>query len=285
MGRLHAETCEVTHVEGRRSSRHSNKAAARIVCSAFVALLVCGCASLKAPDRLYDTDEEMSDIRQGLEEARQEWNSARNLTGRNGHMQLKSVRNDIIMARKYSIDVYYTKYETALTREAQQLDMASRAANLALNTAGQLVPVEHTSRMLNLFGTGVGTLGDTYSDKVLRVKLLENIQASMRTARHDQAAIILSNMRCSVGTYSMAMALSDLESYYRAGTVTAGLVRLSQSVGKEEINAKAKEDGQKGANPEADARLEANKTDANMKAAAAKPARTKCKVILEANAG
>ncbi|HEY0223230.1 MAG TPA: hypothetical protein VGC38_01810 [Pseudolabrys sp.] len=241
-----------------------------VVIPIFIAPLIAGCASMKTPERLYAVNDEMADIKSVLSDPVAVHNMSTNYTKRD--------RNNIITARKYAIDVQYTTYEAALTHEAQMLDFGAKAANIALTTTANLIPVAHTSNMLNEIGVGTLTLDDAYNEKILRAQIIQDIQASMRTARHDQAAVIYANMKCSLKSYPMAMALSDLESYYRAGTAPAGLIKLTQTVTKAETDAKATEDSQKPASPNADAQIAANATEAAVKNTNAKNKAPKCKV-------
>jgi hypothetical protein len=86
-------------------------------------------------------------------------------------------------------------------------------------------------------------------------------------------------MYCSVSAYPIGFALSDLESYYRAGTFQTGLIRLMQTVSKAETDAKATQDTTAPSpQPGAQATLDAASVEAQKKAAAAaKPkSRTGC---------
>ena len=77
----------------------------------------------------------------------------------------------------------------------------------------------------------------------------------------------------------IGFALSDLETYYRAGTFQTGLIKLMQTVSKAESDAKAGQDKNKPA-PTADsqAKLDANKTEAKVKAETPPPAESRgCK--------
>jgi hypothetical protein len=242
---------------------------------AVAALTVAGCASMKTPDRLYSADTEMGAIRADVDAETAELKTLTKSAARRK-------RNEIIAARKYAIDLQYSQYEAALTHESQAVDFASQAATIALHTTADYIPVEHTARMLNGIGTGVTATNLAYSDKILRVKLIENLQASMRIARHDKAAAIYANMHCSIKSYPMAMALSDLEAYYRAGTVPAGLIKLNQTIAKAEVEASAIEDSQKPSSPTAQAQLSADAAQAEFKRRAAMTTgKHNCKFIAE----
>lgn len=249
---------------------HKRRNALLEICRAIGILVIvpaiAGCASMTPPQRLYDASTETSDIRTDVDA---DTIALKRLidTGKRKDARLK--RNEIIAARKYAIDMQYTQYETALTREVQVSDFGAKAANIALATTAEFVPVVHTKDMLNGIALGMTNLEGAYSDKVLRGKLVENVQSSMRSARHDRAAVIYANMRCSIKTYPMAMALSDLEAYYRAGTFTAGLIKLATTVTKEETNAATNADAQKPGNSDAQAKLTGMAVEAQMKAQAA----------------
>lgn len=175
-------------------------------------------------------------------------------------------RNNIITARKYAIDVQYSEYEAGVIHEAELTDFAAKAASIGLTQTASLIPVAHTARMLTQIATGVDSLDSAYNEKVLRAQLIQNILASMRIARYNQAAVIYANMKCNTTQYPLPMALSDLELYYRAGTVPTGLVKLTQTIAKAENIAQANQDNQKPANAQGNAVLQGNATEAKAKA-------------------
>jgi hypothetical protein len=57
---------------------------------------------------------------------------------------------------------------------------------------------------------------------------------AMRAARHERRAIIRTRMQCPANVYPLGLALSDVESYYRAGTIESGLIRLNRTVSSDE---------------------------------------------------
>jgi hypothetical protein len=142
----------------------------------------------------------------------------------------------------YEIDLAYTKYESQLTHENQNVNFGATALSLGLTTAGSLILAPQTTRVLSGLATGVTGLENAYNEKIILSKAIQNVQTQMRANRNDQAAIIYSSMRCNLKDYPIGMGLSDLEAYYRAGTFTAGLINLSKTVAKAETEAKANKD-------------------------------------------
>jgi len=167
----------------------------------------------------------------------------------------------------YAIDIFYTKYESQLTHENQEANFLSTMTALGLNTAGAITTSASGTRILSALAGGVIGADSAYNEKILLSKAIQNVQTQMRANRAEQAALILAGMKCAIQDYPMGTALSDLEAYYRAGTFTAGLVRLSGTVAAAEDIAKAKKDVQTAAAPvEATVKLQ---NDARTKAAQA----------------
>jgi hypothetical protein len=214
----------------------------------LIAILVFGCAarlpSVRQPNRLYTEDQELTTIRSFedlMDNKTDIWNRYFGLPNADAQ---KTFRNEIIAARMYAIDVEYTKYESQLTHENQDLNFASTAAATALTTAAALIPVAHTSRALSGVAAGVIGLDTAYNEKVLLSKTIQNVQTQMRANRSKQAAIIVAAMSCTTDNYPFGTAMSDIEAYYRAGTFTAGLVELSNTVGQAATIAQANKDAQ-----------------------------------------
>jgi hypothetical protein len=184
-------------------------------------------------------------------------------------------RNNMISARMYIIDLQYTQYESQILREGQFVDFSTKVTSGVLTTTAGLIGNLGTSHALAETATLINGLDSAYNDKILKGQIVQSVMTSMRTARHDQAAVIYANMYCPVSVYPIGFALSDLETYYRAGTFQTGLIKLMQTVSKAENDAKATQDNNKPApSPAAQATLQANATEADVKATARTPAKT-----------
>ncbi|HTL63599.1 MAG TPA: hypothetical protein VL305_01275 [Pseudolabrys sp.] len=228
------------------------------------ALLLSGCwgnfiPSLRQPDRLFTADEEIQALRKG-------------------HLESPTpatveARNDFITSRMYAIDLAYTQYESQLTHESQDIGFLTTVSTLALTGTAALIPVGQTSRVLSGIASGVTGTGAAYNEKILMSNLIQNLEGQMRTDRNDQAAIIYQNMKCDMKSYPVGLALTDLEAYYRAGTLSSALIGLNKTVGKAETMAKANKESKNPASPES-AKVELT-TSAKVSEAKASPGSTK----------
>ncbi len=149
-----------------------------------------------------------------------------------------AARNNMIAARMYVIDMEYTQYEGQLMHEGQAVDFSTKLTSGVLTTTAGLIGNLGTSHALAETATLINGLDSAYNDKILKSQIIQNVMSAMRTARHDQAAVIYANMYCPVSVYPIGFALSDLETYYRAGTFQTGLIKLTQTVTKAESDAK-----------------------------------------------
>lgn len=205
--------------------------------SALVALstLLSGCgqmlATLREPTRLYSEQEEIAQIK-SITSSPYVLNS----------INTKPARNNYITMRMYAVDLEYTNYEAQLTHSTQETDLLGTAATLALNGTATVIPAGQTTKVLNAFAGGITGGVQAYDKEVLMSKAIQDLQAQMRTDRNNQAKIILANMRCDVDSYPPGQALSDLELYYRAGTLASAEIGLSKTVGAAETVSKANKD-------------------------------------------
>ncbi|ABE41312.1 hypothetical protein [Rhodopseudomonas pseudopalustris] len=169
------------------------------------------------PKRLYPVDVEAEMVRQAI-----------------GRLDLSRLansaadRNAFIAARMYAIDMQYTAYESALTRERQNVGFGAAAATLGLTTAsGLLAPVATKNILTGAAGFITGTRA-AYDNDVLLAQSVQWIQSQMRAKRGEIYGRIVSGMQLSTSEYPLAAALSDLEAYYRAGTFTGGMLSTSE---------------------------------------------------------
>ena len=138
----------------------------------------------------------------------------------------------------YAVDQNYTIYEKQLTHEAQETGLIASLINLGLTGAGSVAPTAVIGKALSAAATGFTGASQAYDKDILLAQSVLNLQTQMRADRSAKAAVILTSMRCPVSSYNMGMVLSDLEEYYRAGTMPNALIAITKTVGSAESQAK-----------------------------------------------
>jgi hypothetical protein len=154
------------------------------------------------------------------------------------------IRNQIVTARMYIADLEYHYYEARLTREVQEEGLVATAVSLGLTGTATLIPVAQTTRLLSGIATGVTGLDKAYNEKELLSNTIQALQTQMRFDRKARAADIQAKMvktdkvtATSIIEYPLAMALSDAEAYYQAGTMASALIGLPKTLANAETNA------------------------------------------------
>ncbi|HXL13084.1 MAG TPA: hypothetical protein VN941_03885 [Bradyrhizobium sp.] len=188
-----------------------------------------GCQTVQGgPERLYTIAEERADARDiELPEYLNAYKATRNEVDR------VFFRNEYIARRMYIIDVEYTDYETTLTKERQEFGFASAMVSQGLSTAGAVFTPANTVRTLSALAGGVNASRGFYDSELLLTKTVQIAQGHMRAQRDRIARAILLQKNKTTLEYSLSAALHDLEDYYRAGTITAGLIEAVGVAGQD----------------------------------------------------
>jgi hypothetical protein len=142
----------------------------------------------------------------------------------------------------YAIDLNYFLGEADETHERQEAEFLAAAANIGLTSASVLTPAVSTKNILTGIAGGITGVNAAYGDKVLLNKTIQVLQSQMRAERARVAVKLYAGMKLPASQYGLGMALSDLEAYYRAGTITGALIDLSNSVGVDAVQAKLAKD-------------------------------------------
>ena len=184
---------------------------------ALAALLLVGCKTVEGgPDRLYSIAEEVAAARATVEALTAQYYAG----GANENM-----RNEIISRRMYIIDVEYSQYEQALTRERQEVGFITATTAQGLNVAGALFTPAQTVRILSGLAGGVGAVRGYYDSEIVIAKTIQIAQGQMKMLRAQASDKIRGAMGQPLSQYPLSLAMADLEDYYRAGTLAEGLVK------------------------------------------------------------
>jgi len=125
-----------------------------------------------------------------------------------------------------------------LTRERQNVGFYSTIANLALTSSATVFAATETKTILSAVATGLTGTREAYDKEILIEKTITILQQQMRTRRKEVKVLILERLARDAGTYPLELALTDLESYYRAGTLTGALIDVSEATGVRLADAK-----------------------------------------------
>jgi hypothetical protein len=203
----------------------------------FVSLCTAGCVTVSSgPDRIFDATAELPSLM-----------AYANVPGNQAD---KQSRNTFVAARMYAIDIEYSAYFERLLKEKQLGSSALDATLLGLTAATTIVHGEAVKTTLAAISTAVaGAKTDIDQD----IYMAQTLQILMNTMEAQRLAIrnrIDGNMKLAASDYTAWRALTDLDDYYRAGTMAGALNYLASTTGS---NAQAQKDLQNGTTPSATA--------------------------------
>lgn len=139
-------------------------------------------------------------------------------------------RNELVGSRMYAIDVRFSEFEQDLFRQTREAGFAATVVTLGLNAAGALTGTT-TTQILSGIAGGITGSRAAFEKEVLAEKTLLAIHTAMRANRTKVAVRLRQGLRQSLKDYPVGVALSDLESYYQAGTILGALVGITEVVG------------------------------------------------------
>lgn len=144
-------------------------------------------------------------------------------------------RNAYVTSRMYAIDLAYSQYEASLTHERQDVSFIADVTNIGLTGTASLVGVAETKAILAGIAAGLTGVKSSYTNDILFSKTVEVLQTQMRANRAEVATRIIGNLKKPTGVYPIQFALSDLEDYYRAGTLSGAMIAVGATVSAKEL--------------------------------------------------
>jgi hypothetical protein len=202
------------------------------LCQLYFLLLaiISGCSSTlgPGPDRVFTVDEQVLALRSAP-------NSA--------NLATVAGRNDFITRRQFAIDLEYTQYFAKLTKERQLGNLAGDFALLGTTFAGTIGHAAATKTILSALSTGITGAKTDIDQDVYITQTIQILQSQMEAGRSSVRTRIIANMKLDLASYTMWQGLSDLEDYYRAGTVAGALEALHASAGANSQQAKDLKNG------------------------------------------
>lgn len=144
--------------------------------------------------------------------------------------QRQAKRNDFITARMLMIDLAYLQYERSLLAEARETGFGTALALLAMTTTATAVSDKGAKTALAAVTAGTVGTKQAFDKEVLLDRTIQVLQSQMKASRAKTKAQILDRLGQPYRQYTIALALSDVETYYQAGTMSGSLLSATETV-------------------------------------------------------
>jgi hypothetical protein len=201
----------------------------KLIALAGVLLCVSGCGATIAigPDRVFTVDDEVQSLK----------------SFQYAGPTTVAQRNNFITERMFAMDLEYSTYFARLTKERQLGGLAGDLTLLGLTATSTVVPVVATKNILSAASTAVTGAKTSVDEDVYVSQTIQILQSQMEASRLNVRNRIMGNLQLPLDQYSGWQGLSDLEDYYRAGTVAGALEALAAATGSNSQQAKNIENG------------------------------------------
>jgi hypothetical protein len=154
-------------------------------------------------------------------------------------------RNSFVTARMYFIDLEFNPYFARLTTQNQAGTLAGDTALVATTFLSTVLASSATKTALSAAATGIASVRTDINQDVLLSHTIQLLQLQMETSRNHIRARIQQNLQyCEIGEYTVWQALTDVEDYYRAGTLSGALESLAAATGNNAQQSKDVQNGQ-----------------------------------------
>jgi hypothetical protein len=217
----------------------------RVSVACFMAATLGGCVTVSVgPDRAYPVDDVVGLMRSFEQGDTLPFPLQRALYDATDG---KLYRNNYITERMAAIDLEYSVYFGRLTNEAQLGNASADIIALLFSTGATGFASSVTKTALSAGATiANGVKGDINQD-ILVSHTIQILQSTMETSRSTIGARIAANLSCPTTSYTVWQGLTDLEDYYRAGTLPGALEALAATTGN---NAQQTKNLKNGTNPQ-----------------------------------
>lgn len=216
----------MSHLQRYKVLWHSRKFA--MVTCGMVGLLT-GCASMRyggAPEPSFDVNRDLEQLAQVFEQANTITEFYKNPTD--------AARNKFIIGRVTLMNIRYIQFVRQLTSDRQLLDSASGILMLGLNLAGTSVSSAATKTLLAAIAAGVTGSKQVIDKNYYFEQTIPALVGQMNAERKKALVPLLVGMKGSLDEYRFEQAVTDLHSYYFAGTFTGAIQAIQMEAAVKE---------------------------------------------------
>lgn len=202
-----------------------------IVCAIMPAS---GCQSVRGyPDRVNDSDELITAVKATYPIADVIAHYANKTTDE----EKRSYRNEIVTAYILAIDTNYSEFSKGMFAQRGYLTVGGETLKSLFGAAGALTSAGQTSQILSGLSAAYDAADGSVESNIYYSQTQLTVISTMTAERSKVRVRILKGCQASSTDYPLAAALTDLEDYYRAGSVPGALSAIATTAGQKQVEA------------------------------------------------
>ncbi len=202
---------------------------------ACVVLMGCRTPANGFPDSFYDPDVQ----REALEKVIADKAAIKDYyaSGVTAEKQME-IRSQYAASRLRLIDINYREFVGDFVVQKQAADGITEIAIIGMNSAGALIDLSSTTRILAGIAAGLGG-SKAAADRVYYYEQTARaLYASMNAERAEMRLRIQNNLRKGVHEYDLEQVMAELDEYYAAGTFMGALEAIERQASQKQAKLK-----------------------------------------------
>jgi len=149
----------------------------------------------------------------------------------------KVLRNIIINELILISDHNYHSYEGGMLAGRAKNNFYTGALRTSLETAGALITVASSTKILSGLAALTGTLQESGDKEFFFDNTIDALIIQMRADRTLSLVPLVGGRKKEYDDYSIETAIGDITNYYRAGTLASAIVSISKSASASQTSA------------------------------------------------
>lgn len=224
------------HYENELAHLKNMKKSLSCICLVFLAAVLSGCGTPGFPRQSYDEKRQIKQLEKEFENP----DLITNYFALTTEETKRAARDKIISGRRALIDLNYNQFIARFSIKKQSLDAGTEITQLGLNLATTAVGGAETKTILGAIASGVTGSKLAIDKNFFFEKTVPVLITSMNAQRKVALEPILKGMTNNTEIYPLPQALTDLGSYYFAGTFIGALQAIQADAGEKEKQAEVK---------------------------------------------
>jgi hypothetical protein len=210
--------------------------------AAFIVLvlLTAGCAAMKERPKVMNLNPHRNALVQKYSKDDSWYQKYQDAVAANELTKAQLIRDEVLYDLIWLVDDRYTDFENSLNADSALMDTTSTITSVGSTTAATITRAPGTKNILAAVSTFVTGTNTAFNANFFQSKARTAIIAAMRSGRFEVLTRMTTGMGHHVDKYSLGEGLTDVLSYYDAGTVVAALNTIQDNAKQQKDNAQDK---------------------------------------------
>lgn len=206
-----------------------NTGLGRAALASTMSLLLFACSAIEGyPDYPGDPQAELDKLRTQYFDVAEVYKKHQGLES---SAAKKAHRNEVISGRLRAVDIVFAEFERALYGSGVESNLLTDWAVIGVNGAGVIANGERIKDILHVVSGGIVGAKGAFDKHAYYDKTLPALLSQMNANRVSKLATIRAQMQKNVTEYPLDAGLSDVDDYFRVGSIPGAINAIGETSG------------------------------------------------------